>query len=187
MTRDNSCFAKIAAVVFSGVVAPVLVDVTLREIRSVDARARGNRQESAPRAVAPDSVGFTARVGPNRTVVVPAARPATNNVEVTEVIAHGVGPTPNEALRDALRTALHHAVAAHADAAALRDRGPTLYEHVIGNGNELIRNWKEIGGSKQWRLRGTLYQREVAVEVNHEVLMNRLFAAQTRTPAEARP
>jgi hypothetical protein len=174
MTNIISSFAKVSAVIFSGVVAPIVVDVTLRDIRG-EAAAAGKERAPSHRTVSP---------GGRDTPVPPPAPAAQKMLEVTEVIAQGVGATPTEALQDALRTALHQALAARVDALTWARTGSALYEQVARHGGEVIHGWKELETSKQWRLRGTLHHCAVAVEINRHALAERLHAAQQgRAPA----
>ncbi len=159
MARIAGGFAKIAAVVFTSVVAPVLVDVAIREEKAA-LEAKGHTPAQREEPIRPQPIAM-----------------APPPVEVTEVIAHGCGATPEEALQDALRTALCRAIVAQVDADTWARRGPALFEGVARHGGEVIRSWKDLGAAKQWRLRGPLHHRDVAVEVNHQALVAHLRTA----------
>jgi hypothetical protein len=49
-----------------------------------------------------------------------------------------------------------------------------LVDEVLRNSGGLIQDWKELGASKQWKLRGTVHHKEVAVNVNCRALRERL-------------
>jgi hypothetical protein len=112
--------------------------------------------------------------------------PAPARPEVTQVIVHGVGHTPEEALHDALRTALRQALAAQVDAATWARSGQALFESVLRHSSGLILSCKELGASKEWRLLGALHHKDVAVEMNRRALVDRLRAARLHEMATTR-
>jgi hypothetical protein len=155
---------KLLAVVFTSVVAPVLVDVAVHDLHGEPDRPTAPAAPSAvwqaPQAVSPADT---------------AARPD----EVACVVAQGVGPTPEEALRNALRAALWRAVAARVDAETWNRNGQALFENLWRDSRELILSWKELAARKEWRLRGNLHHEELAVTLNCRLLTDRLRAVQT--------
>jgi len=163
MARSVGVLAKVVAVVFTSVVAPVVVNVATRDLTGNEPPAAHEVRTSLPR---------DERTPPAPPVPAPPPAPA----EVTEVIAHGAGGTPDEAVQDALRTALARAVAAHVDAETWARYGSALVERVAPHAGELIRSWKELTASRQWRWRGPLYHCEVAVALHRQALADRLRA-----------
>jgi hypothetical protein len=142
---------KTIAVVFTSLVAPVIVSVAVREIHT---------DEAVP--------------------AVPLAPPvaaSTMPSEVTHVIAEGVGGSPDAALEQALRTALHEALVAEVDAKALTRAGPALAEAFWLDRALLIRSCKDLSTSIGWGLFGKTYRRQVAVEFDRHALVQRLHAA----------
>jgi hypothetical protein len=157
---------KVLAVVFTSIVAPVVVDLAVRDIHGEgDSPARSSSfQEEMPR--------------PN----MPAAPPITSSTpqsgEIACVIAQGVGRTPEEAHQDALRAALRRAIATQVDPNTGTRGGQTLFESVWRDRGGLIQSWKELKSKKEWHLGRSLYHEEVAVRLNYRVLGDRLRAAQ---------
>lgn len=143
---------KAVAVVFTSLVAPVLVNVAVREIRT---------DEPAPAVPLPS----------------PPVAAASLPGEVTRVIAKGVGRTPEQAVEQALRTALREALAAEVDARALARGGPELFEAFWLDRALLIRSCKDIAAGTEWGLYGKMHRREIAVELDRHALVQRLHAA----------
>ena len=171
--KTSGGFGKVVAVVFTSVVAPVLVHVAVRD---------SNGDEAPPSRSAAARVSEDPSAGP-RPPVVPTGfasqSPASAPPVVTlQVIVQGAGKTPEEALRQALHTALDRAAAALVDAESWASNGAALRASLARDGGDLIRGWRDLGGRKEWKLRGTVYHREVAVDVNREALLTRLRAAQ---------
>jgi len=164
--KASGLLTKAVAVILTGVVVPVLVDLAQKNIIDPDARAERGRGEHAP------SPGGEAARPAWRPVPTQAPRPA----EVTRVIARGVGSTPEEALQDALRAALRQAVAARADGGGWA-RGSLAPWEDTGRDGGLVLGWRELRATKEWRLRGALYHTEVAVDVDRNALAERLRGA----------
>jgi hypothetical protein len=159
-------FGKLVAVLFTSVVAPILVNVVVKDL---------NGEEVTPRAETAAVENVVVRPAPLPAVTEPA--PAS-----LQVIVEGVGKNPDDAFRDALRTALSRASAAQVDAARWTRFGPALVEDVVRDRDRLVVAWRELSATKEWRLRGTLHHREIAVELNREALAERLQAALRRDP-----
>jgi hypothetical protein len=98
-------------------------------------------------------------------------------LDVIQVISHGVGRSAEEAIQDALQSALVRAVSAQAEAASWAQSNPALCKIVLSDAGDLVLRWRELASSKEWRLKGTLYHRELAVEVDRNALLGRIHAA----------
>jgi hypothetical protein len=215
MTKVAGFLAKVSAVLFTSIMAPLLVSMALRnhqempakhlrhapsipQKRSGDQRSQeaghpsrelvSNGALSAAAAKAVPRPSPQTRRAPFPTPVsqapepsypgAVAAAPPRRVVAVTQVIAQGVGRTPDAALQDGLRKALRQALAAQVDAATWARSGHALFERVLGHGDGLILGFKRLGASKEWRLLGTLHHQDVAVEVDRQALVAGLKAAQ---------
>lgn len=208
MAKVAGFFAKVIAVVFTSVMAPVLVSMALRDSQGgtgklcrndqrpphEKSRALSRREilpprpafasepplsahsaeQTSSRSTAPaESPPFpTVRLSP------PMCRPAAPPPDVIDVIVHGVGRTPEEALRDGLGTALRQALAAQVDAATWARNGQNLFEVIRPCGGDFLLGWKELGATKEWRLLGTLHHKDLAVKLNRRALLDRLRAVQ---------
>jgi hypothetical protein len=215
MAKVVGFFAKVSAVLFTSIMAPLLVSLALRNHQEVPAKhlrhAPSFQQKSSgdqrsqeaghPSRELVSNVALAARAAeavprpsqqlsratlPMRTIQVPetsypgagAVAPPRRVVAVTQVIAHGVGRTPDAALQDGLRKALRQALAAQVDAATWARSGHALFDNVLGRGDGLVLGFKRLGASKEWRLLGTLHHQDVAVEVDRQALVAGLKAAQ---------
>ncbi len=132
-------FGKLLAVVFTSVVAPVLVDLAVRDMHAEKDEPTLGAQPSSSEIETRQPVSSLYPANPlqtgwQATQLPRPVNPATPSVapaeEVACVIARGVGRTPDEALRDALRAALLRAVAARVDAATWAKSGQALFESV---------------------------------------------------------
>jgi hypothetical protein len=178
-SKITGCVLKIGAVLFTSLVAPVLVNMTVMDINpehsafqhKVQMYSGGGSEpaDASGRAMIPH-----AEVGqspPNAEVK--GTKPQT--VEVTQIIVQGTGKTPKEALQDALRNGLARAIAAQVGAEAWAKYGQSLLGKVAHDSAGLIRSWTVIATSKELRLTGTLHRKEVAMEVDHHALADRLW------------
>jgi hypothetical protein len=178
MTAKIGTFiAKVLAVVFTSIVAPVVVDLAVRDIHGAgdkpeSAARASSAKEEKPRPIAPVTTGWQAPQSSTQADPISLSTPQTG--EVASVIVRGVGRTPETALHDALRAALRQAVAAHVDADTWARRGQALVESMYRDSSGLILGWKELKSTKEWRLRGTVHHEEVAVRLNYRALCERL-------------
>jgi hypothetical protein len=162
---------KIFAAVFTSVVAPLLVHLAVQDISDERARPAQERQAASPRANAPRQ---SDPAGAGSTYLNQRAGAAPQAAEVVHVIACGVGRTPEAALRDALHTALYQAVTTRVGAGSRTWNDRDLSDDIWRNAGDLILRWEELGSRKEWKLRGLVYHKEVAVEVNGRALADRL-------------
>lgn len=165
MTRVIRCVIKVSAVVFTTILAPVLVNILVSNIKS----------EAKSPEVSPVNIA-----SPNPRSDAPEAE-VPEAGETIHLIVQGVGKTSPEALEDALRTALVRAVAEQVDPDLPHNR-QALAERLLGNHAGLIRGWRELRASKEWKLRGTVHHREVAVQVHRPGLLARLRAEAAANP-----
>ncbi|HWG42818.1 MAG TPA: hypothetical protein VN688_08545 [Gemmataceae bacterium] len=176
--------AKVVAVVFTSIVAPVLVNVAVQDIHGEDDKLDSSVQSSSfqdetPRSYVPaipaipsSTIGWQA---PQLLTPTTPTTPSTpRSIEITSVIAHGVGRTPEEALQAAFRAALRRAIITQVDADAWTRQGAVLFESVWRDRSGLILSWKELKTKKEWHLRGSLHHEAVAVQFNYRALGERL-------------
>jgi hypothetical protein len=166
--------SKFLAVVFTSILAPVFVDLVVHDIHG-----ESNKPDAVPPSVKAETPRPPAEVNPTITVSRKEAPPSPSpspGVEVVHIIAEGMGRTPREALQNAFRTALLQALADRGDASTWTKGNSDLVDAILRDGNGLIVSWKELGTKKEWRLKGPLYHREVAVTVDGRRLADRLRA-----------
>jgi hypothetical protein len=164
--------SKFLAVVFTSILAPVFVDLVVRDIHG-----ESHKPDDAPSSVKAETPRSTTEVNPTITVCRKEALPSpspTPRVEVVRVIAEGMGRTPSEALQNAFRTALFQVIADRVDGSTQACANPDLVDAILRDGSGLIVSWKELGAKKEWRRKGTLYHREIAVTVDGRRLADRL-------------
>ncbi len=164
IAKIQGCFGKFLAVVFTSIIAPVVVDMAVRDIHGEGTKPAAEARPSSLKEETPRSPS-------------PSSAPLSPG-EVVCVIAQGTGWTSEEAIRDALRTALLQALAARVDANTWSRQRQTLGENILQDSGRLILDWKELGSRKEWRLRGIRYHEEIAVRVNGRALAERLRVVQ---------
>jgi hypothetical protein len=140
---------KVAAVIFTSLVAPTVVSVVGAVAK--DAGAAAPSVATAAAVTQPSAVGPTIRVS-----------------------ARGAGRTADDALQDAVCAAVRHALAGEVDSATLASRGPVILAEVRGGGKGVVRNWREVAAKRVWRLSGTAYQSDVEVDVDRAALVARV-------------
>ena len=96
------CLMKVAAVVFTSIAAPILVDIVVKSVKVEANPSAAPRPEPSPNFTIP-AVKIASKTS--------FASPGPEAADIIQVIAHGTGKTPAEALQDALRTALRQALA----------------------------------------------------------------------------
>jgi hypothetical protein len=145
---------KVAAALFSGVIAPL-------GVRVVEATLRSEPPRPAPHAAA-------------GAYQVPPVCELPSRPDATQIVVQGTGSTPDEAFHNAVDAAVRHAVAAQVDAATWRLYGPALLESVRRDGTGIIRGWRELSSTPERHLTGKVYRSEVAVDVDGGALRERL-------------
>lgn len=143
---------KFVAVLFTSVVAPVLVNLAVR---------------STPEAAKSPSVPAFAHS--------PIGRPAQS----VRFIVSGFGRTPDAALQDAMHTALRQALASLVDANTWARYDSILCASILKDMDGLLLGWKDLGVRKEWRAWKLVYHKEAVVEVNLTTLADRLRVRHT--------
>src|SRR5688500_6628748 len=96
--------SRLFAVIFTGSVAPVIVDITVRALNEEEAysvqRKSSSREEERP-CQDPRCLAQTPRVRNDNVVWSPNESKPVEPAEITQVIVKGVGKTPQEALHHA--------------------------------------------------------------------------------------
>jgi hypothetical protein len=69
-----------------------------------------------------------------------------------------------------LRAAVRQAVAAQVDEGSWARGGHVPCEDAGRDCRVLVVGWRELGATKEWKLRGALHLKEVAVEVDRHAL-----------------
>lgn len=177
---------KLFAVVFTSIVAPVVVNLAVREAPDEGSRPARDEQvafrqleTSPPICPAVPAPPLSPTPQPLLPQCPDASAAASRPMQAVRVIAAGVGRTPEAALQDALHTALRQALASVVDAETWARNGSALCAGVLRDSSGIILGWKDLGARKEWGLRGLLYHKEAAVEVNLSALADRLRADHT--------
>src|ERR1700738_682816 len=161
-------FVKVVCVVFTTIVAPIFVNVAVKDIKM---------ETYLPRHKEPPSPWKVEEVAPRHSATVMAHQgnalltSAVSSTKVEpaaalEVIVEGTGKTPQAALQDAFRIAISRAVAAEIGAEPSSTHAQIILGKVAQNSAAIICGWKEIGTSKGWRLQGILHHKQVAVALD---------------------
>jgi hypothetical protein len=93
------------------------------------------------------------------------------------IVTHGLGNTPGEARREALRAALIQTACSLNDGDPPTARDRATCEAVLGQPREVILRCEDLAGHNQIEAGRTLYYQEVSVEVARAALARRLLAA----------
>ncbi len=185
-TKLTGWCGKLLAVVFTSIVAPVLVNLAVRD--TSDKGTTPARQEQvAFRQVETHQSAYLSDPSPalsgNGQRPLPQCPDAftavSRPVRSVRIIARGVGRTPEAALQDALHTALRQALASQFDAETWARNGSALCAGILGDSGGLLLGWQDLGRRKEWGRKGLLYHNEVEVEVNLTALADRLRAGYT--------
>ncbi len=152
--NSSGCLGPFLTTLFTTVLAPVLVSILTTEVKS------HNDRPAAPE---------------------PGSAPAQATLaERTEVIAQGVGWTPDEAVQDAVRNALRSASAALVDPSTWTRQGTALFDVLLRNSQGLVLRCQEVRSGTAWHQGRQYHHRTLAVEVARRLLADRL-----RTAAQA--
>lgn len=173
---------KFLAIVFTSIVAPVMVDLVVRDIHR-EPNKPNTAQVSSQEDMSRPLEELTPAIAPNwqQSQTFSCPLPAETetpspspSAEVVRVITQGVGRTPGEALQNAFRNALLQAITDRVDTSARARKNPEFFETLLRDSSSLIVGWQELGIKKEWRLKGTLYRQKVAVTVDCHLLADRL-------------
>jgi hypothetical protein len=166
---------KVVAVIFTSLVAPLLVNIAVMHLK-----AEGGTPPASERTMAQkernEHISGSSNAGEVLSISHAMQAPTSELSEMIRVIVKGSGRTPEEALQDGLRTSLSRAIAAQVGAETWAKYGPSLFGKVSRESAGIIRGWNEIGSSKEWKLRGIVHYKEVAVVVDRIALERRLRA-----------
>jgi hypothetical protein len=170
-------------VVFSSLVAPVAVQLIIRDLNGEETTPVRHEQPVLPRVeplparvVTP---GLTP-AGPMAQLPAPVALapPLQFPIEsFIQSVAQGTGRSPDEALQHAFRVALTRGLASQFDAGTWQRDGQVILDDALRNTSGIVRSWRELSASKEWKLVGSVYHVEVAMEIDRRALADRLRLA----------
>jgi hypothetical protein len=141
------CCRKVFAGLLTTVAAPVLVSVIVQQLGT------------APRAA-------------------PATPPPPGDSEPRDiVVSHGIGNTPAEARREAMRAALLQTASSLNDGAEPSATDRATCDAVLSDPREVVLRCEDLGGRKQMEAGRTWYYQEISVELARACLARRLLAA----------
>jgi hypothetical protein len=152
--KRSSCRGTILTTLFSTVIAPILVGIVTAELRM-------NAEKSAA-AETPTVAAQMVRADAGRAS------------ERTQIVAEGVGWSPDEAVQDALRKALRDAAAAQVEPAAWARNGTALFEALLRSSHGLILRYRVLHSGKAWDGGREYYYTTLAVDVARRELGERL-------------
>jgi hypothetical protein len=168
--KTNDGLAKVIAVIFTSLIAPILVNVVVADLKGdvsphataqVPSQSLPTKPPVAEPDQASDSAGF----------------PTGSAKEVVRIVVRSDGTTREEALQNALHAALCQALARMFDAASWQRVGPLPVEECWRDRAGLNRRCTELGRGTAMKDGRFLYQTEVAVEFCRQSLVERLNRA----------
>lgn len=178
-TKFTGWCGKFLAVLFTSIVAPILVNVVVRDTPDKASKPDRDEQAALQQVDAPQPIYLTnpcrARSGEERPL--PQGQDAfasSRPVQTVRIIVRGVGRTPELALQDALHIALRQALASLVDAESWARNGSAWCAGIFRDSSGLILGWQDLHVRKEWGRKGLLYHNEAAVEVNLTALAQRL-------------
>lgn len=172
---------KLTAVVFTSIVAPVLVNLAVRETPDKASKPEWDEPvavqqlETPPSTYSTSSFPTLSHNGQSLSHYHDAFADS-QPVQTVRIIVRGVGRTPELALQDALHRALRQASASMVDARSWARNCSALCAGILRDSDGLILGWQDLGVRKEWRGKELVYHNEAAVEVNLTALANRLRA-----------
>lgn len=195
-TKLTGWCGKFLAVIFTSIVAPVLVNLAVRDTSDKATKPTRDeqaalRQLEAPQSTYPSDPSHT--LSPNGRPLPPcqdALATASRPTRTVRIIVHGVGRTPEAALQDALHVALRQTLASLVDAETWTRNGSALCAGLLRDSSGLLLGWQDLGIRKEWGRKGLCYHSEAAVEVNLTAMAERLragYATGWNDPSPATP
>lgn len=169
--RTTNLGSKVIAAIFTGIVAPVVVDITVKTLSNDE-----SRPVHSPTASHEEEQSRPPSRTPHRGPTIPTTKVSWSRPEpeITQVIVKGSGKTSQAALHDALRLAVSQAMAAQVPESIWTRHGPVLVEDALRKDARLIVGWRELSSTRQWKVGGTMYYSEIAVEIDRRVLLDRV-------------
>jgi hypothetical protein len=160
--KGASCLGAIISTVFTTLIAPIVVSLVTAEGKPNEGKAPAQAQ---------------ARAGAGGARAVPSP-----SAEIMQVIAQGVGWSPEEAVQDALRNALRSAAAAHFDADTWARQGAALFGALLRETRGLIARYQDLRSGRGLHQGREYYHTTLAVDVARRPLADRLRGAALTTP-----
>jgi hypothetical protein len=183
-TKRGGNVVQLVTLVFTTLIAPVLVQVIARGFDSDDGGPTSSAQTTARYQEPSRPCDSCTAAMPPPPFPPPAPVVKGSQVSATppaedliEVIVDDAGRTSAEALQQALHTALSRALAAQLDERTPSRTVTALLDDVWNHRDAVIRRWKILGATKHWKLTGAVYHVQVAVELDRRSLWSRLGAA----------
>jgi hypothetical protein len=177
-TKSAQHVAQAFALIFTSVVAPVAVQLIVRDLNG-DESAKAPLEQPASQktnlAGGGDCVVATA-TPPASPAPSPPPRKEPHHVIIhpdalIKVVVQGTGSTHDDALQQALRMALYKASVAEVGADCWCRRGHAIFEEAWHNTGGIIRTWKTLAVTTVWQSGGWVYLATAAVEVDRQALL----------------
>lgn len=146
---------KVAAAVFTTILAPIGVYIATQKIGQADSASAPAEKAAAP------------------------ARPADPPADPSQVVAEGTAGGPEAALVEAHRNAVRE-VAGRMVPAAERNRADKAVDRVAADGDALVRRSEELGSVRERVLGRVVYWKKARVTVDRKAVADRLRAAGVR-------
>ncbi len=171
--KSTGYCGKILAAIFSSLVAPLLIQLVLKDIPDEEIKSALGREVASFGSKAPRQTNL---VG---SVLTPLAQRAWLVAPATEIVfgtACGAGPSPEAALQDALRNALRQVITTRLDAYSRTRFDEVCSDKLWSDFGDIVLRWQEVGAKTEWGLRGLVHHKQVAIEVDGRALAERLTA-----------
>jgi hypothetical protein len=169
-TKAAQHIAQALALVFTSVVAPVAVAIIVHDLKGDDAAKNPIEQSAAWKEELPRSSG-------------PVPAPGHISIQPAVLISlkiQGTGRTADEALQQALRTALYEVVVTDFGASCWAQRGQAIFEEAWRNPGGIVRTWKTLAVTMASDQGAQQYHATAAIEVDRQTLLARLGAGPQR-------
>lgn len=180
-TKLTGWFGKFFAVLFTSIIAPVVVNLAVRDTPNEESRVvREERPALRQMESSQPLYSFLADrvLSQSAHLLFPQGQNASPTTvhppRTVRIIAFGVGRSPETALQNALHSALRQALASQVDEETWARNGSALFAGIVRDNGSLIRGWTELGTRKEWKLSGLFYRKTATVEVNLTALAERL-------------
>ena len=158
---------KVVAVVFTAVVAPIVVFLATQKLK----------QEDAPEPKAAKAAGKKAA---DETAGGAGGKPAP---EPSRVVAEGAGPTPEAATEDAHRSAVRQVLPRVVEAGELARKGPVIEAQVLKDPDPFVRRSEVVEASRDKGKGRDVHRCRLQVTVDRRALAGRLEAVGVRVEA----
>lgn len=172
--KPAQCIAQTLTLVFTSVIAPVVVSVVVHNLTGDDATNVPNAHGASQKTDLPPTAGLAITAMSPGQSLPPNNVPSHSTMQPEahlQVIVQGTGRTPDQALQHALRTALHTVIVGEFGTDCWNRYGQGIFDAAWRNTGRIIRTWKNLAMTMSREQGVPLYQARAAMEVDRESLL----------------